>query len=47
MSDLTHEEMIEIAKQREETNQVIIAKISDEDLKKVQEAQQQYKGEQQ
>ena len=47
MSDLTHEEMLEIAKQREETNQVIIAKISDEDLKKIQEAQQQHKGEQQ
>ena len=47
MSDLTHEEMMEIAKQREEANQPIIAKISNEDLKKVQEAQQQYKGEQQ
>lgn len=47
MSDLTHEEMLEIANQREVANQPIIAKISDEDLKKVQEAQQQHKGEQQ
>ena len=46
MSDLTHEEMLEIAARREAANQPIIAKISDEDLKKVQYAQQQ-KGEQQ
>ena len=47
MTDLTHEEMLEIAAQREAANEPIIAKISDEDLKKVQEAQLQYKGEQQ
>ena len=42
----THEEMLEIASQREAANKPIIAKISDEDLKKVQDARQQ-KGEQQ
>ena len=46
MTDLTHEEMMEIAKQREEANQPIIAKISDEDLEKVQKAQER-NGEQQ
>ena len=45
MSDLTHEQMLEIAAQRESANEPIIAKISDEDLKKVKEAQLQHKGE--
>ena len=35
MSDLTHEEMLEIAAQREAENEVIVAKVSDEDLQKV------------
>jgi len=38
MSDLTHEEMMEIAKQREAENEVIVAKVSDEDLEKVMDA---------
>ena len=46
MTNPTHEEMLEIAAQREAANEVIVAKVSDEDLKKVQQAQQ-YKGEQQ
>ena len=44
---MTLEEMLEIAAQREAENEVIVAKVSDEDLKKVQEAQRQQKGEQQ
>ena len=37
MTDPTHEEMLEIAAQREATNEVIIAKVSEEDYQKVQE----------
>ena len=37
MNDLTHEEMMEIAKQREEQN-TLIAKVSDEDYQKVLDA---------
>ena len=33
----THEEMLEIAAEREAANQVIIAKVSEEDYQKVQE----------
>ena len=33
----THEEMLEIAAEREAANQVIIAKVSEEDYRKVQE----------
>jgi len=33
----THEEMLEIAAERETANQVIIAKVSEEDYRKVQE----------
>ena len=40
---MTHEEMLEIAAQRESENEVIVAKVSDEDLKKVQEAMRQQK----
>ena len=34
---MTHEEMLEIAAQREATNEAIIAKVSEEDYRKVQE----------
>lgn len=37
IKEMTHEEMIEIAAQREAANEVIVAKVSDEDYKKVQE----------
>ena len=37
IKEMTHEEMLQIAEQREEEN-IILAKISDEDLKKVQDA---------
>lgn len=33
---MTHEEMLEEAKKREEANEVIVAKVSDEDYQKVQ-----------
>jgi hypothetical protein len=35
---MTHEEMLEIAAQREADNEVIVAKVSDEDLEKVMDA---------
>ena len=47
VKEMTHEEMLELAAQREAENEAIVAKVSDEDLKKVQEAQLQHKGEQQ
>jgi len=33
--NLTHEEMLEIAAQREAENEVIVAKVSDEDYQKI------------
>ena len=36
--DLTHEEILEIAAEREAANDVIVAKVSDEDLEKVMDA---------
>jgi len=33
--NLTHEEMLEISAEREAANEVIVAKVSDEDLEKV------------
>ena len=35
---MTHEEMLEIAAQREAANEVIVAKVSDEDFEKVMDA---------
>jgi hypothetical protein len=35
MSDPTHEEMLEIAMEREKANEVITAKVSDEDYQKI------------
>lgn len=35
---MSHEEMLEVAAQREAANEVIIAKVSDEDLEKVMDA---------
>ena len=35
---MTHEEMLEVAAQREAANEVIVAKVSDEDLEKVMDA---------
>ena len=35
MTDPTHEEMMEIAAQREAENEAIVAKVSDEDYQKV------------
>ena len=32
---MTHEEMLEIAKQREEANEALVAKVSEEDYEKV------------
>ena len=37
IKEMTHEEMLEIAAQREAENKVIVAKVSEEDYKKVQE----------
>ena len=37
IKEMNHEEMIEIAAQREAANEVIVAKVSEEDYKKVQE----------
>ena len=36
--NLTHEEMLEIAAQREAENEVIVAKVSEEDFEKVMDA---------
>ena len=36
MTDPTHEEMLEVATQREAANEVIVAKVSEEDYRKVQ-----------
>ena len=36
--NLTHEEMLEISAEREAANEVIVAKVSDEDLEKVMDA---------
>ena len=35
---MTHEEMLEVAAQREAANEVIVAKVSDEDFEKVMDA---------
>ncbi len=35
MTDPTHEEMLEVAAQREAANEVIVAKVSEEDYQKV------------
>ena len=37
IKEMTHEEMLEVAAQREAANKVIVAKVSEEDYQKVQE----------
>ena len=38
IKEMTHEEMLEVAAQREAANEVIVAKVSDEDFEKVMDA---------